>query len=215
MIDYDVNLCILEVDKEDLSEPFVPVSFKSNFKIDDNGLLIWLTNDRRFIKTIGRIENPDVRYNSKTGTGFLYYQLSTETPPGGYSEPVYMAKQVIGLVESYYSEKQLSTLMPADIIVSFLARASKNPYVSVPKTGFMFVPLQDPGTRKFYKLPQSEKRGVLISDVYDFGSGSKELKNGDVLLEFSGYDIDPMGAVRHKELGNLLFCYLFWRDQGG
>lgn len=215
VIDYDVNLCLLEVNPEDLSIPFIPVTFDLKVNLEDPITLLWLTKDRRILSTRGKVENPDIYFNGKNSTGYLYYLISSDTPPGGYTEPVLKGKKVLGLVEAYLSDKQTSSMLPASLITGFLKRAEKKNYESIPRIGFSFTFLKDKSTRHFLKIPSSEIRGVYISDVYDFGSGKEVLKQGDVLLSFDGKSIDPLGFYTHPFLGNLSFHHLFSEYSSG
>ncbi len=208
LVDYDVNLCILEVSPKDISHPFKTVKFKTNFNSEENITLLWLTTARLFIKTRGRIEYPNVSFFKRSGAGFLYFQISSESSPEGYSEPVFQNNKVIGLIESFDAEKKSSSLLPSKIIIDFLARATKNTYNTIPRVGFDISPLPEQTTRKFLKIPETEKRGVLINDVYDFGSGINELKKGDVLMKIDGYDVDPFGNINHPVFGRLLLWFI-------
>lgn len=209
LVDYDVNLCLLEVDPEDLEKPFVPIPFKKKFRLGETVDLIWLAGNHRFIKTKGRVEYPSVSYFSRSGSGFLYFQISSDSSPEGYSEPVFQGKKLIGLIESFHSKKKSSSLLPAPVMIDFLERSREKSYTSVPKAGFSFYPLKDQSTRRYLKLPDDEKRGIYIKQVYDFGTGHEELEPEDVLLSLDGYDIDPQGNVTHPEYGNLVLWYLF------
>lgn len=208
IIDYDTNLCILEVDKSELTKPFKPLPILKNVDFEKAVTLLWLTKDNKFIKTNGKIEYPDVNIFSKIKCAYLVYNISSESSPEGYSEAVIQNDQLLGLVESFDINKKNSTIITFHDIKNFLIRASKKKYLSVPKFGFNISKLNDIHTRKFFKLHDNETRGVYVTEVFDVGTGSSELLQNDIILKIENYDIDPLGNIYHKDYGKLPFWYL-------
>jgi hypothetical protein len=51
--------------------------------------------------------------------------------------------------------------------------------------------------------------GCLISKVFGQGSGSDQLKKGDVLLSICGHKLDAWGKYKHPEFGQLSYTHLF------
>jgi len=215
MIDFDLNLCILEVKKEDLKQPFIPVKMQSDIKIGSKVDLIWFSKARRFIRTKATIEYPDPIYFKKNNTAFLYFQLSSDSSPEGYSEPVFLKNKLIGIIESFNQENKSSSMLPTNLIKLFIEKSKKPDYQGIAKWGFSAKKLIDKDTRNFSKLPDSETRGIFIQDIYDFGTGSSELKKGDIILSINGYDIDPSGNITHPQYGKLLFLYLLSTEKVG
>ncbi len=209
IVDYDLNLCLLSVDPKTLSVPFIPVSFKNSLKIGDPIQFVWLTEDQRFLEIKGRLIHADTFFSSRSQTGFLQFVASSESFPGGYTEAVLQGNKIAGLVQSMDSDKKTSSILPASLIQSFLKKAQEIPYLGTPKAGFNFTTLSDKITRAYLKLHinratgAQEKRGVYISDIYDFGSGSEELEKNDVLLKWGTFDVDPRGAVVLGALGKV------------
>lgn len=207
VFDQETNLCLIEADKTTLKKPFIPIKLSSNINVGKEITLAWLTKNKRFITTNGRIANPEVFFFPKVGAGFLLFNISSDSSPKGPSEPAFFSNKLAGIIEGFDSDKQLSSMIPSDVIISFMERTKKDQYITVPRAGFSFKKLIDNSTRSYLKLRDSEKRGILISDVYDFGSGHSQLKKNDVLLQIGGYDIDPVGNINTKDLENLSFWY--------
>jgi len=208
MIDFDLNLCILEVKPKDLKQPFIPVKMQNNIQIGSKVDLIWFSKARRFIKTKATIEYPDPIYFNKNNTAFLYFQLSSDSSPEGYSEAVFLKNKLIGIIESFNQENKSSSMLPANLIKLFIKRSKNSNYQGIAKWGFSAKKLINKDTRRFSKIPDSETRGIFVQDVYDFGTGSSELKKGDIILSINGYDIDSSGNITHPHFGKLLFLYL-------
>ena len=203
VVDYDLDLCLLSVEPKDLSEPFIAVSFKTSVTIGDSIQFVWLTEDQRFLKTKGRLEHADTFFSARSQTGFLQFVASSESFPGGYTEAIFQGNKIVGLVQSLDSDKKTSTILPASLIQSFLKKTRETHYLGAPKAGFDFTALSDKITRAYLKLPPEEKRGIYIQDVFDFGSGSGELKKNDVLLKWGSFDVDSKGAVMLEGFGKV------------
>jgi hypothetical protein len=212
IVDYDLNLCLLSVDPKALSVPFLPLSLKIPIKIGEPIQCVWLTEDQRFLKTAGRLVHADAFFSSRSQTGFLQFIISSESFPGGYSEAVLQGNKIIGLIQKVDSDKKISSMLPASLMQSFLKKTREtSEYPGVPKVGFQFMPLSDKITRAYLKLPPEEKRGVVISDIYDFGSGGGDastLKKNDVLLKWGNFDVDSKGAILLGSFGKLSFWSL-------
>ena len=62
--------------------------------------------------------------------------------------------------------------------------------------------------RSFLKMPEMQKDGVYVADVYNLGTGCKVLKKDDVILKIDDNPIDPYGRFLHPEYEHLSFDYL-------
>jgi hypothetical protein len=159
--------------------------------------------------------------SQETGTGQLYCDGST----------------AVGIAFWNEGTKEAG-LIPAVIINSFLSRAKEPNYPGVPAVGFDTQELLDPATRAYLKMPETIKTGVLVTDVYNLGTGSPStpstvlgtgdsLKPNDVLLAIDGKELDAYGKFLHPAYDRLLFHHLItshkigdeinfdvWRDGG-
>ncbi|MBN2144105.1 MAG: hypothetical protein JW774_05725 [Candidatus Aureabacteria bacterium] len=211
-IDWDLNLAILSIDPAALDQPLKPVSFTKDIQTGEKLFFVRLTEGRQLLPVEGKIESPEVYYNPLSGASFLFFRLSSSSSQIETGQMVCAENnRVLGLV--YPSKNQINFLIPALILDSFLKRMKEKPAQSIPKAGFTFSAWDQPDSRRFLKIPDQEKRGVYLSEVFDFGTGSTELKEGDVLLNWDGKDIDPQGMVEDDKWGKLSFTYLFSRSK--
>jgi hypothetical protein len=99
-------------------------------------------------------------------------------------------------------------LIPAAAINSFLADASDGDYAGFSDIGFTAIPLLDPAKRAYLKMPPDLKDGVYISRVFNLGTGSDLLNQGDCLLAIDGVTIDSYGRFMHPKFDRLAFGHL-------
>jgi hypothetical protein len=99
-------------------------------------------------------------------------------------------------------------LIPAVVINSFLSKAKEPNYLSVPTVGFSTDELLDPATRGYLKIPETLKDGVLVTDVYNLGTGSDLLKPNDVILAIDGKSLDAYGKFQHRSYDRVSFHHL-------
>jgi PDZ domain-containing secreted protein len=62
--------------------------------------------------------------------------------------------------------------------------------------------------RAYLKMPDDLKHGVYVSTVYTIGTGSTELKQGDVILSMDGKSLNPYGRYNHPDYDRISYHHI-------
>jgi hypothetical protein len=90
-------------------------------------------------------------------------------------------------------------------LLTLFIRASRQfPYPGFAQRGFAWQQLNHPALRASNSLPENSP-GVLIRRVHAGGTGSGQLRPGDILTRIGPYTIDPEGQIEHPYFGQMLF----------
>ncbi len=211
-LDYEANLALLEPANSD-SEVFVglePLEFDDSvgpgdtiqvWQVEDNGDSV--TTDVEVLRVnVGRYFIP--------GSVFLLYQVkgSLQARVNSFTLPVVKDGKLCGMLLSYSSKEQTSSVLPTPIIKSFLSDIEDGDYEGFPKLGIRISQMLDETLREFTGVDDKEG-GVFIRSVTKGGSGDESgLKKGDVILAIAGNAIDSRGNYSHPEYGKISFSHL-------
>jgi len=210
LVDYQSNLCLIELDRDAMTEPLKPLVFSEDYPKGSQVRFYWLSSDNRAYSGRGyldraRVEQTNVSYEKRlhyvvantsrrTGTGQLYCVDSATGP-----EPIGIA--------CWSNDDKEAGLVPGELINRFLA-AAKEDYKGFGAIGFATSELLDPAMRSYLKMPPELKNGVYVSDVYTLGTGSDVLAKGDVILTIDGKTLNSYGRFEHPKYGWLDFEHL-------
>ena len=123
---------------------------------------------------------------------------------GSFTLPVAKNKKLAGLLVSYSSKDQISSILPTSIIKHFLNDIENGEYTGFPNLGIMYSQTLDEQFRQYLKLGKDDG-GVFVSKVIEGASASGNLKSGDVILEINGHKIDSRGNYVDDVWGKLKF----------
>jgi hypothetical protein len=109
---------------------------------------------------------------------------------------------VIGIVTSHGQEGLQATLSPQ--LRLFIRAAQRTPYRGFAHRGFAWQQLNHSALRRFHGLDPNSP-GILVRRILGGGTGSRQLKKGDILLKLGEHVIDPEGHIVHPVYGPILF----------
>ena len=209
-VDYEANLAILEPadNKSFLSdrEPFLineqlaPSDQLEAWQFESNGTPV---------TTKITVSKAEVRPSFLETSKFLQVQANgpVQYRSGSFTLPVAKNNKLAGLLVSYSSKDQISSILPSSIIKHFLNDIEDGEYTGFPNLGIMYSQTLDEQFRQYLKLQKNEG-GVFVSKVIDGASAAGNLKAGDVILEINNNKIDSRGNYEDEIWGKLSFSNL-------
>ena len=211
-VDYEANLATVVPLSEDSNfiKEVTPLEIAIDATVGDK-LEIWQIEDTgTAVSTEGEILGVDVSTYYLDSSDFLIYQLkaSLRYQSGSFTLPVVKDGKLAGLLLSYNSRDQISTLLAAPIISHFLTELDKDEYPGFPSLGIGYSQTLDDQLRGYAGL-DADSGGVYITRVAKGSSADTAgLEIGDVLLEVSGHKIDARGNYDDPLYGKLNLSHI-------
>jgi len=233
-IDYEIDLALVELEPNALKRPLKPIKFTDKFQRGAKLNYYWLNSADDLTTGQGYLDRAEVLQLPVSYTNLLHFVVTNTSQETGIGQLYCDGPTAVGIACWNEGTKEAG-LIPAVIINNFLARAKDVNYPGIPAVGFDTQELLDPATRAYLKMPGTMKNGVLVTDVYNLGTGSPStslgagdsLKPNDVLLAIDGKELDAYGKFLHPAYDRLLFHHLItchkigdeinfdvWRDGG-
>jgi S1-C subfamily serine protease len=206
VVDYESNLCLLKLEPKELTRPLVPIKFSTSFKKGAEVESYWFSYKGHILSGRGFIDRAEVAKSTRSYAQFLNYIVSNASQRTSSGQVYFHNKKAIGI--ACWSDEQEAGLICAEVINHFLADAAKGKYEGFPQPGFHASRLIDPARRRYLKMPESLQNGIYVSDVYNLGTGSDELRRADVILKINGTSIDAYGRFKHSKFGLISFRHL-------
>lgn len=207
VVDYEANLALIKPEKDapDFFEDLVPLRLAETTGVGD-ALEVWQF-ERNGSSSVTAVKTTKALVQGVflPGHSFLVYEASGNVVylGGTFTLPVAKDGQLAGLLLSYSSKDQVSTILPAPIIKHFLEDVADGEYEGFPSLGINFSQLLDEQLRDYLKMGDT-KGGVYITSVQEGGSAeSAGLEKGDVLLELDGHAVDSRGNYVDEKYGLL------------
>ncbi len=226
VVDYESNLCLIELDPNAVSKPLKPLVFTEDYRKGAEVDFYWLSSDNHLYNGRGYLDRTKVQ---KTNTSYekrLNYIVTNTSHRTGAGQVYCVGSEPIGIA-SRSNENKEASLISAEVINSFLAAVADGAYEGFGAVGFTASELLDPAVRSFLKMPASLKTGAYVTDVYNLGTGCDVLKKADVILAIDGNTLNSYGQFMHPKYEWLLFHHLItsktvgetvlfelWRDGG-
>lgn len=205
-VDLDRGLALLQGELPPGAE-ILPIPQKSNFRLGAKAQSYWKTDRGRFMEGHATLDYVDAVIADGSYQCLLWYEGSNASVKGGYGEPVFSNGNLIGISVKNGQGSELSVLPVEEIHRRYdLPSGRLKPDSSM--AGFVFNPCTQKNFREYNNLTDDDG-GCVVTATLGQGSGSEELKVGDILLEFDGKKLDAWGRYKHPEFGSLSFEHLF------
>jgi len=206
LVDYDLNLALLEVKEPEFWRGLRPLPIASK-PIRSGRFVInrWRSNGR-FQQGSGEVVDFSVS-NSPFGLmEFPTMRGITAMEGLGWAEVLTANGKVVGIITSH--SKQRIQALNGDLIGLLVAATRRNEYQGFAHRGFTWQRLNQAHLRSYFKL-NADDGGVLIHRILPGGTGSEKLRPMDILHKVNGYTIDPEGKIEHPDYGLILFSMVF------
>jgi S1-C subfamily serine protease len=213
-VDYEANLALLESAPSDRQQAFFaglkPMAVDSGTRIEDKVDILQTGRVGELIKSELKIGKVMTRRYNVEGSGFLVYEANNivRSEANSFTLPVVKGGKLVGLLLSYDSKNQVTTILPAPIIEHFLKDVADGSYEGFPSLGMELQSTLDEQFREYLGL-KPDAPGVLISMVMKGGSAEKAgMKKGDILVAINGFAIDSRGDYKDPQFGALSSSHL-------
>lgn len=214
VVDYQTNLCLIELDPNQLNKPLKPLTFTEDYQKGESVDTYWLSSDKRIYSKRGYLDRVNVQKVETSYGKHLQYVVSDVSQRTNSGE-VYCAGSSPMGIACWANADNEAGLIPAETIIQFLKVVKDGSYEGFGSVGFAVSELLDPALRSYLKMPETLNYGVYVSDVYTLGTGSDSLKKGDVILKIDDNVIDPYGFFEHSKYGQLQFDHLITSKSAG
>jgi hypothetical protein len=206
VVDYQANLCLIQLDPNQLAQPLKPLKFTEEYPKGENTDCYWLSSNNRLFNGRGYLDRARVQ-RAPASYGKYLRLIVSDTTQGTDSGEVYCIDSTpIGI--ACLSLENESALIPGETINRFLKAVADNNYEGFGNVGFAISELLDPAMRSFLKMPESLTNGVYVADVYNLGTGHETLQKADVILKIDGNNIDSYGRFEHPKYEEISFDHL-------
>ena len=208
VIDYECNLCLLELDKDSMKEPLVPLSFSQDYEKGAELESFWLAPGGDLVQGRGYLDRAVVNQSPSSYTRFLDYVVANTSTSSGKGRLFTMNSRPVGIACWANSDKSETGLISAITINHFLKDAADGDYEGFGTPGFSSDSLLDPTLRKHLNMPDEMKHGVYVRKVHNLGVGNDSLKAGDCILAVDGHEVDSRGRYLDPLFDRISFQHL-------
>jgi S1-C subfamily serine protease len=210
-VDYEANLAVLKpTANPDFLSDRIPFELESRLQPGDKVEAWQFENNGTPVTTEIKVSKAEVGRYFLDSSFFLTVQANgtVQYRSGSFTLPVAKDNKLAGLLVSYSSKDQVSSILPASIITHFLKDIEDGDYAGFPNLGISYSQTLDEQFRNYLKL-NGEKGGVFISKIIAGASAAAAgLKSGDVILTIDGKPIDARGNYDHPVWGKLSLSHL-------
>lgn len=208
VLDYDLNLCLLQIEPDNLAAPLLPVSFTEDFQKDLELTGRWLSSDASVKTSRAFIDRALVQNCPTSYQRILTFVLTSPSRKSSRGE-LFTDTSFRAFGIAFDSSETEVSVIPAQTINRFLREAQNSiDYSGYGTPGYEAYSLTDPSVRRYLKMPDDLKEGCYISTVYSKGTGSDVLKKGDVLLAIDRHTIDVFGKYKHPVYDDISYEHL-------
>jgi hypothetical protein len=213
VVDYEYNLCLLELDSSAMEKPLTPLLFAEQFPKGRTLNTYWLSSGGHLTNARCTLDRAEMQNSHVSYVSNLIFFATNVSRQFGDGEVCCHEKEVIGL--ACWGTDSDSGIIPAETINRFLTNCKKEGYSGFGAPGFEVYQLLDPSMRQYLKLPKEIKHGVYVSTVYTLGTGSRQLIQGDVILAIDEKTLNPYGRYEHPQYDRISFSNLILQKPDG
>lgn len=205
-IDFDRNIALLEGELPP-SAKVIKIPKVSQYDMSAKVRYFWKTKTGRFLEGTANLDRVESLTPLSSFQAQLWVSGSNASMRGGFGEPVFLNGTLIG-IGSYHNNNTSISIIPNEVIHKSISFESLKRAKQTSMPGFLTVPCTQKYLREQKGL-EGIHGGCFVTEVFGQGSGSKSLKNGDILLSIAGKPLDAWGRYEHPKFGLLTYEHLF------
>ena len=215
VIDYESNLCLLELDRNAMQKPLKPIAFTDHYRKGASLKSYWLTSGGHLDSARGYLDRAEVHKSSVSYASFLNYIAADTSAASGRAKLYCLDAKPIGIAYWADSDNQETGLIPAETINRFLEDAKDGNYNGFASVGFATRTLIDPAMRQYLKMPPDLKIGAHVAKVYTLGTASDALKENDVILAIDSKSLNAYGRYQNAKFDRVSYHHLITSHSAG
>jgi len=208
VVDYESNLCLLQLDKAALSKPLKPIKFSEDYQKGAKLQSYWLSSGGHLTTARAYLDRTKVYRSVTSYASFLNYIAGNASSSASSARLYCMGNEAVGIACWANNNRKEVGIIPAEVINHFLTDFADGNYEGFGGVGFQTSDLLDPAVRQYLKMPDHLKHGVYVNKVNKLGTGSEELKQADVILAINNKSLNPYGRFLHEKFDRTGFEYL-------
>jgi len=207
-VSHITDLALLSVDNDEFFANIAPLQIDGLPETQAEVMVLGFPTGGDMLSTtkgvISRIEHRNYAHSSFS---FLAGQIDAAINPGNSGGPVMLDGKVVGVVMQHLSSADnIGYMVPAPLVEHFLTDVSDGRYDGMPDLGMRTGNMENPDMKRKYGLSE-EETGISIQMVFPGSAGSGVLKQGDVLLEVSGYPVADDGTIEFRPDERTTYSY--------
>lgn len=203
MVGHDCDLALLELEDPTFFDGKIPLEFGEKLLPQQEEVTVYgfPMGGRELSITKGIVSRVELGNYSHSGAYLLMSQIDAPINPGNSGGPVISGGNVVGVAyQGYMIGQNLGYMIPIPVIQHFLEEAQREEYLGFPCDPINVQPIRNQAMRSYYGI-EEDHGGLLVVDVPKTHLFSDLLKQGDIVVNIDGYDIDPYGWVELEGLG--------------
>ena len=202
LVDYELDLALLRVNSDEFWRGLKPLPIADKPVTSGRFAINRWRSNGRFEQGSGEVVQLQVATSRFGNLEYPELQGTTTMSALGWGEILTSEGKVIGIISSH--DRSTISAVNSPMLKRFIIAAQQQPYPGFAHRGFYWQQLNHEAMREFYGLNGGET-GVLIRRLLGGGTGAKQLRKGDILLQLGPYEIDPEGRITHPYYGPILF----------
>ena len=215
VVDYGSDLCLIQLDPNELDEPLVPLHFEPRYDRGAQVSFHWLTSDSHMANGRGYVDRARAVRVVTSHAPHLRYIIANTSRRLGRGEVYCTGSTPIG-IGCWSSDDNETDVIPAETIRRFLADvADGGAYRGFGEVGFGASELRDPTMRAMLEMPASVDGGIYVADPFTLGTGCEVLKKGDVVLSIDDQTLNARGQYTDPTYGLLSWQHLITSKTAG
>jgi len=210
-VDYFANVAALTSDDEAFWEGLKPAKFATKPPGEGAPLQVLRWREGKLETRQAEFTQYSVRRSQLSDLSHVHMEADSEIQGCGYSEPVVIKSQVVGLVAS--QEGRTCNIIPASFLSMILEGRRAGNMRGLGYFHFYWQPSENTASLAHLELP-GQPRGVIVIDVPERLDGvTNVIQKHDIILEIDGFEIDMQGDYTDPDYGPLLLENLASRDK--
>ncbi len=212
MVDYEVNLALLDLDAESSGERLKPAPIGDDLAVNDKVFILKARDAYQLMRMQASLQEVNIFAAVTSTYNVASYLFKVQQTGLGWSEPVFDGQHLTGIASG--QDTNYVYAIPAAVIRHFLEDVGSGSYKGFPALGVQLAPLVSPDMRRLLGA-EKEDHGVRVAEVTVSSSFADLLKKDDVLLEVDGQQVSELGFYDHPKWGKLHLRYLLNRRFAG
>ncbi len=205
VIDYEANLCLLQLDPNAMNAPLKPITFVEDFNKNAELTAWWISSGGQINTSHAALDRAEVNKSNVSYSQVLDYIVGSSPQTPGRGRLFCYNEKPIGIAYWSDSANAEAGLAPAHTINLFLQNARSGSYEGFPSLGFSASNLVDPAMRNYLKMPPEITDGIYVTKTYNLGTAGDVLKAGDVILAIDNNPIDSHGRFQHPVFDRIMY----------